>query len=74
MPEATLDEFEATGSMARTIDQGVDEAEAVWAKLEALGITADDVSRVLEDEGVASFSKSFDELSTTLEGKASLLR
>jgi transaldolase len=74
MPEGTLDEFEQTGTLARTVDQGVDDAARVWEQLEALGVTADDVANVLEDEGVASFSKSFDELSTTLEGQASLLR
>jgi transaldolase len=74
MPEGTLDDFEQTGTVARTVDVGVDEAAEVWERLDRLGITADDVARVLEDEGVASFSKSFDELSTTLEGQASLLR
>ena len=39
-------------------------------RLAELGIDADDVSRVLEEEGVSSFSKSFDELLTALEGKA----
>jgi hypothetical protein len=34
----------------------------------------DDVARVLEDEGVASFSKAFDDLSADLEQKASQLR
>lgn len=74
MPEGTLDEFEHTGTLARTVDQDLDEAARVWSRLEDLGITADDVSRVLEDEGVASFSKSFDELSTTLEGQAAQVR
>ena len=32
-----------------------------------------DVSRVLEDEGVASFAKSYDELVASLEGKAAEL-
>jgi transaldolase len=74
MPEGTLDDFEQSGTLARTADKGLDNAAEVWARLDALGITADDVSRVLEDEGVASFSKSFDELNTVLEGKAALLR
>jgi hypothetical protein len=33
-----------------------------------------DVTRTLEEEGVASFSKSFDELITTLETKADQLK
>ena len=32
-----------------------------------------DVAGVLEDEGVASFAKSFDELMTSLEDKANAL-
>ena len=35
-----------------------------------MGVDLDDVSRVLEDQGVASFAKSFDELITSLEAKA----
>ena len=38
--------------------------------LAGVGIDIDDVARVLEDEGVASFAKSFDELLTTLQAKA----
>ena len=33
-----------------------------------------DVTKTLEEEGVASFSKSFDELITSLETKADALR
>jgi hypothetical protein len=35
-----------------------------------VGVDLDDVSRVLEDQGVASFAKSFDELITALEAKS----
>jgi transaldolase len=74
VPEATLEEFERAGTVARTIDQGVAEAQQVFDRLTALGIDLDDVSRVLEDEGVASFSKAFDELSATLGDKAAALK
>jgi transaldolase len=73
VPEGTLDEFERTGTVARTVDAGVEEAHAVFEQLGALGIDLDDVSRVLEDEGVASFAKAFEELSSTLEEKAAKL-
>lgn len=74
MPEATLAEFEEGGTVACTVDQGFDEAERVFERLAAVGVDMDDVSRTLEQEGVASFAKAFDELSTTLEGKAASLR
>jgi transaldolase len=38
--------------------------------LASVGVDLDDVSRVLEEEGVASFTKSFDELITALETKS----
>jgi transaldolase len=74
LPEATLDEFEQHGTLACTIDQGVDDAQQVFDDLERIGVDLDDVSRTLEDEGVASFAKAFDELRTNLESKAAQLR
>jgi transaldolase len=74
VPEGTLDEFERSGTVARTIDVGVDAAHATFERLGTLGVDLDDVSRVLEDEGVASFAKAFDELSSNLEEKAAKLR
>ncbi len=74
MPEATLEAFERAGVVARTVDQGVDEAEATWEQLAGVGVDLDDVGRTLEEEGVAAFSKSFDELLGVLEGKAAELK
>jgi transaldolase len=74
MPEGTLDAFEDHGVLARTVTDGVDEAHAHVGALNALGIAMDDVAATLEDEGVAAFSKSFDELISTLETKADALR
>ena len=70
IPDATLDDFEDHGTVARTIDVGLDEARADLAALDALGIDLDDVAQLLEDEGVAAFSKSFDELLSSLTAKA----
>ena len=73
LPESTIEAFEDHGRIARTIDEGVDEARAVMAALAAVGIDMGDVGRVLEDEGVASFAKSYDELIETLRQKADRL-
>jgi len=69
MPEATLEAFESHGEVARTVDEGADGAAEVYERLAELGVDTDDVSRVLEEEGVASFATAFDGLITTLEEK-----
>jgi transaldolase len=74
MPEATLEAFEEKGTLDRTVDDDVAQAEATWQALADVGVDLDDVGRTLEDEGVAAFSKSFDELIGVLEGKAAELR
>ncbi len=74
IPDATLDAFEDHGTLARTVDQGVDVARADLDGLAAVGVDLADVTRVLEDEGVASFTKSFDELLGSLTAKAESFR
>ena len=73
MPEATLGDFEATGTVARTVDEGLDEAQALWDRLGEIGVDLDDVGRTLEVEGVVAFAKAVDELSEALEKKAAEL-
>jgi len=73
LPDATIEAFEDHGSVARTIDIDLDEAEAVLGGLGEVGVDLDDVTNQLEVEGVAAFEKSFGELLTTLEQRASAL-
>jgi transaldolase len=70
LPDATLEAFEDHGTIARTVDADVEEARRVMADLAAIGIDIDEVTRLLEDEGVAAFEKSFDELLSALAVKA----
>jgi transaldolase len=65
MPEETIKAFQDHGEVALTLEQGVDEARRLFEEIEAAGVDVDDVTRVLEEEGVLKFSDSFDEL---LEG------
>jgi transaldolase len=74
MPDQTLLDFEDHGTLARTVDKDLDRARGVMAELAAVGIDFADVTTTLEEEGVASFSKSFDELITSLETKADQLK
>jgi len=74
MPDTTLEQFEDHGRLERTVDADLPGAHAVIDQLTAVGIDMRDVTNTLEEEGVASFSKSFDELITSLETKAEALR
>jgi transaldolase len=70
LPEATIAAFEAHGTVARSIDRGVDHAGAVMDKLAEVGVDMDDVGRSLEDQGVAGFHQSFAHVLEALESKA----
>jgi transaldolase len=70
LPEATIAAFEDHGTLARTIDTGVDDAAHVMQRLAAVGVDMDDVGRTLEDQGVASFDKSFEQVLAALDAKA----
>ena len=74
MPESTIEAFEAKGTLQRTLDADPDAARGVIDRLAALGIDIEDVAATLEDEGVAAFAKSYDELITSLQSKADDLR
>jgi transaldolase len=67
MPEATLHATAAHGKLhGNTAAGGYAEAKQVFADLEQLGIGYDDVVNVLEEEGVAKFEVSWNELLDTI--------
>ena len=70
LPDATLEAFSDHGTLGRTIDQNIAVSKRQWAELAMNAIDVDEVAAQLEDEGVASFIKSFDELIGVLEDKA----
>ncbi len=70
MPEDTLEAFADHGTLARTADADPDGARATIDALAEVGVDMADVTRVLEEEGVAAFVKSYDELLATLDAKA----
>jgi len=68
MPEKTLDAFADHGELRGDVVSGRGaEAQAVFDQLEAVGIDLADVFRVLEQEGVDKFKKSWQELVETVE-------
>jgi transaldolase len=73
MPDGTVADFLDHGTVARTVDTGLDDARASIDRLAAAGIDMEVVAGVLEAEGVASFAASFDDLMATLTTKAASL-
>ena len=74
LPDGTLTAFDDHGTIARTVDADPAAAQAVVDQLLSLGIDLEEVAVTLEEEGVASFAKSFDELLDTLSAKAEQLK
>ncbi|MCA5893581.1 transaldolase [Isoptericola sp. NEAU-Y5] len=66
MPQATLDAFADHGLVVGdTVSGAADESAATIAAIEAQGVSMDEVTRALEEEGVHKFEVSWDELLTT---------
>ena len=74
MPDQALEAFVDHGTVSRTIDSNVSEAEGIYSALEKLGIDWNEVGNQLEVEGVDSFKKSFESLLNTLQDKANSLK
>lgn len=73
MPDDTLAAFCDHGKLRRTADADQDAARYVLDAVASVGIDLDDVAATLEAQGVAAFTKSFDELLVSLETKADSL-
>ena len=69
MPASTIRAFQDHGEAAVRLTLGVDDARATFDALAAAGVDSDDVTQVLEREGVEKFIASFEELLAGIEGK-----
>lgn len=70
MPPTTLKTFRETGTVARTVDQKMDEARRHFADLKAAGICIQEVTAELETEGVRKFADSFQELIGAIDAQS----
>jgi len=70
LPDATISAFLDHGSVSRTVDADLESSHATVEQLGVLGIDVNDVSEVLETEGVASFEASFDDVLASLKARA----
>jgi transaldolase len=69
VPQQTLDAFLDHGEARITINDNLDEANSVFKSLDDLGISIQAITDELEEEGVASFAKSFNSLMESLGKK-----
>lgn len=69
MPPATIDALKEHGQIRPSLEEGLNEAETLLARLEEFDISYDDATQKLQDDGVAAFAQSFVDLLKTLEDK-----
>ena len=69
VPPKTLDAFRERGTARVTLTEDVEGARKVLADAERLGLDLAGVTEALVEEGVASFSKSFDDLLGSIQAK-----
>src|SRR5512132_98861 len=69
MPKETIEAFQDHGEVRPTLEEGLDEAHQLFEELARVGIDYDDVTRVLEEEGVQKFADSFEELLDGIRAK-----
>jgi transaldolase len=73
MPIATMEAFLDHGTVKRTVDADYAAAHKVIEDLASVGISIDDITRQLEDEGIEAFIHSYDDLLDGVESKRSAL-
>ncbi|MDQ3570556.1 MAG: transaldolase, partial [Actinomycetota bacterium] len=74
MPDATLEAFAEHGNLVRSLDAGTEAAYRTLDQLAEVGVDLEDVAAVLEQQGVASFLSSFDDLMAALTSKADAMK
>ncbi|MEJ2511714.1 MAG: transaldolase [Anaerolineales bacterium] len=71
VPPRTLEAFNDHGSVATTIESDLPREREILDSLEDIGISLQNVTDELEEEGVASFSKSFESLLKAIDDRRS---
>ncbi len=74
MPPKTIDAFRDHGQLNYSLEQDIEDAQLVLDNLVELGIDLDEVTEKLQEDGVKSFSQSFDQLIEALSQKVDELQ
>jgi transaldolase len=69
VPPATFEAFRDHGRVAPTLEAGVEDARVAIAELAALGVSLDDVTERLLEDGVRLFAEPFAKLVATIEAR-----
>ena len=73
LPTETIEAFLDHGVVARTLDAGLDEAREALRAVEAQGIRMETVTDELISEGVAAFTRSFEDLMGVIDAQRQAL-
>jgi transaldolase len=73
LPTETITAFLDHGVVRRTLDVGLDEARAALRSIESLGIRMETVTDELITEGVAAFTRSFEDLMGVIDAQRQAL-
>ena len=74
MPEKTLKAFAEHGEVTGILPPDAGDSDAVLTQFAAVGVEVESLARKLQDEGAASFIKSWNELMAVIESKSSALQ
>jgi len=74
MPPATVTAFRDHGRVRPSLEEDVAGSQRVLQQLAEVGISLQDATQQLEDEGVASFTRDFEKLLQALAEKRSALK
>jgi transaldolase len=74
MPEATLKAFAQHGEIGAMLTPEGGDCEKVLAAFDKSGIDIDALAKRLQDEGAASFDKSWNDLMACIESKSAVMR
>jgi transaldolase/glucose-6-phosphate isomerase len=69
VPPATVNAFRDHGTVALTLEAGIEEANTQLARLAGLGVDLEAITQKLQDDGVAAFAKSFESLVASIAVK-----
>jgi transaldolase len=74
VPPETIAAFRDHGTVALTLESGVDQAREQIARLGDLGLDLGAITQKLQDDGVAAFAHSFESLLASIQEKCDWLR
>jgi transaldolase/glucose-6-phosphate isomerase len=69
VPPQTLEAFRDHGKVKLTIEKGLDQAKKAFSDLESIGISMEKVTQELEEEGVQTFSESYNSLIASVKNR-----